>query len=135
MVDTKECTLMFYFASDNPLAISVVSQLKAIKAAGFHKEANVVVQFDPYTDGTPTHVFDVNLINKIKATEDSRFPLESNDPLERNLIEDKLWNGQQTRDGKPIRTAIAQLLGENASKYDPPQPPILNNTDNNGNRK
>ena len=26
MLDTKECTLMFYFASDNPLAISIVSQ-------------------------------------------------------------------------------------------------------------
>ena len=47
--DTKEWTLMFYFASDNPLAISIVSQLKAIKAAGFHHEANVIVQFDPYT--------------------------------------------------------------------------------------
>ena len=66
--DTKEFTLMFYFASDNPLAISVVSQLKAIKAAGFHKEANVIVQFDPFTEGTPTHIFDVNMINKINAT-------------------------------------------------------------------
>jgi hypothetical protein len=135
MVDTKECTLMFYFASDNPLAISVVSQLKAIKAAGFHKQANVVVQFDPFTEGTPTHIFDVNLMNKVKAKEESRVPLESNDPLERNLIEDKLWNGQKTRDGKPIREAIAQLLGEHASKYNPPEPPIVENTDTNGNRQ
>jgi len=66
MPEIKEWTLMFYFASDNPLAISVVSQLKAIKAAGFHPEANVVTQFDPYTEGTPTHIFDVNLINKLK---------------------------------------------------------------------
>src|SRR5688572_2055564 len=131
--EMKECTLMFYFASDNPLAISVVSQLKAIKAAGFHKQANVVVQFDPFTEGTPTHIFDVNLMNKVKAKEESRFPLESNDPVERNLIEDKLWNGQKTRDGKEIRKAIAELLGPNASKFNPPQPPIVENPDKNGN--
>ena len=32
----KEWTLMFYFASDNPLAAGIVSQLKSIKQAGFH---------------------------------------------------------------------------------------------------
>ena len=63
----KEWTLMFYFASDNPLAPSIVSQLKAIKDAGFHPDANVIVRFDPRTEGTPTHIFDVNLINKLKA--------------------------------------------------------------------
>ena len=36
MNSTTEWTLMFYFASDNPLAPSVVSQLKALKNAGFH---------------------------------------------------------------------------------------------------
>ena len=36
---TKEWTLMFYFASDNPLAPSIVSQLKALKNAGFHEAA------------------------------------------------------------------------------------------------
>lgn len=133
MADTKECTLMFYFASDNPLAISVVSQLKAIKAAGFHKQANVVVQFDPYTEGTPTHIFDVNLINKVKADKEFLFPLETDDPGQRNLIEDKLWNGQLTRDGKEIRTAIAELLRPHTSNFDPPQPPVVKTIDENGN--
>jgi len=41
MPEIKEWTLMFYLASDNPLAPGVVSQLKAIKAAGFHPQANV----------------------------------------------------------------------------------------------
>jgi hypothetical protein len=67
MCEPKEWTLMFYFATDNPLAISAVSQLKAIKDAGFHPDANVVAQFDPFTEGTPTHVFDVNVVNKLKA--------------------------------------------------------------------
>jgi hypothetical protein len=45
--ETKEWTLMFYFASDNPLAPSIVSQLKSIKDAGFHPDANVIARFDP----------------------------------------------------------------------------------------
>jgi hypothetical protein len=64
----KEWTLMFYFASDNPLAPSIVSQLKALKNAGFHPEANVVARFDPHTVGTPLHTFDVNLGPKLKAS-------------------------------------------------------------------
>ncbi len=119
MVDeTKEFTIMFYFASDNPLAISVVSQLKAIKAAGFHKQANVIVQFDPFTEGTPTHVFDVNMINKLNSECDCE---SSNDkqPLVLNLIDDKLWNGERTRDGKFVKKAI----GEFVKNYNPPHPP------------
>lgn len=116
--DTKEFTLMFYFASDNPLAISVVSQLKAIKAAGFHKQANVIVQFDPFTEGTPTHVFDVNMIRKLK----SQCECEKNEekqPLVLNLIDDKLWNGERTRDGKFVRNAIREFV----KGYNPPHPP------------
>jgi len=58
---------MFYFASDNPLAPSIVSQLKAIKDAGFHPDANVIAQFDPHVVNTPSHTFEVNLVNKIRA--------------------------------------------------------------------
>lgn len=116
--DTKEFTLMFYFASDNPLAISVVSQLKAIKAAGFHKQANVIVQFDPFTEGTPTHVFDVNMIEKLKSDCDCKTENEKQ-PLVLNLIDDKLWNGERTRDGKFVRKAISEFV----KGYDPPHPP------------
>ncbi|MDQ5836223.1 MAG: clostripain-related cysteine peptidase [Acidobacteriota bacterium] len=98
----KEWTLMFYFASDNPLAPSIVSQLKALKNAGFHQQANVVARFDPHTVGTPLHTFDVNLVEKAEARARLRiqgqdpdganqigFP--SNDPFIRNLVLDKLW--------------------------------------------
>ena len=67
----KKWTLMFYMASDNPLVISVVSQLKALKAAGYHPDVNVIAQFDPYAEGTPTHIFDVNLINKLREPDKS----------------------------------------------------------------
>lgn len=117
VTETREFTLMFYFASDNPLAISAISQLKAIKAAGFHKEANVIVQFDPFTEGTPTHVFDVNMINKLKSDCDCK--TDEKQPLVLNLIDDKLWNGEQTRDGESIRNIMSKLV----TGYSPPDPP------------
>jgi hypothetical protein len=110
---------MFYFASDNPLAISIVSQLKAIKAAGFHKEANVIVQFDPFTEDTPTHVFDVNVINKLKMRSRFKTEFDEDSPFVLNLIEDKLWNGEKTRDGEFVRDAIGKLV----RGYNPPNPP------------
>src|SRR5215212_3119758 len=96
MSPTKEWTLMFFFASDNPLAISIVSQLKALKAAGFHQDANVIAQFDPFTEGTPTHIFDVNLINKLKSNGIPNIGFVRNDPFVRNMIEDKLWRDEKT---------------------------------------
>ena len=96
MCEPKEWTIMFYFATDNPLAVSAVSQLKAIKEAGFHPDANVVAQFDPYTEGTPTHVFDVNVVNKLKASGRANIGFSGNDPTVRSLIEDKLWRDEQT---------------------------------------
>ena len=58
---------MFYFASDNPLARGMVSQLKTLKQAGFHPEANVVVHFDANTENTSALIFDINAVNKIRA--------------------------------------------------------------------
>ena len=141
MRETKEWTLMFYFASDNPLAISVVSQLKAIKAAGFHDDVNVVTQFDPYTKGTPTHIFDVNLVNKLKA---KRRGITSNIgfcepvPVVRSLIEDKLWRDERTRgttdpaalaaggspEGELITEALRTRYGVD---YNPPLAPFTTN--------
>jgi hypothetical protein len=139
MPETKEWTLMFYFASDNPLAISVVSQLKAIKAAGFHPDANVITQFDPFTPGTPTHIFDVNLVNKLKAGPDAAgIGFRCNDALVRTLIEDKLWRDEKTRsveltdgttkEGVPIREALKKILRDkHGISYNPPEAPHESN--------
>lgn len=91
MAEIKEWTLMFYFASDNPLAPNIVSQLKAIKEAGFHPEANVIAQFDPYIKNTPLHIFDVNRINKLKSGGRANLGFNSSDPYVKNLTLDKLW--------------------------------------------
>ena len=105
----KEWTIMFYFASDNPLASGIVSQLKAIKDAGFHQQANVIAYFDPQTKNTPSHVFDVNLIDKLRAGGRSRVGVTANDPFVRNLVLDKLWRREED---KNIRTLIREWLDE-----------------------
>lgn len=144
----KQWTIMFYFASDNPLAPGIVSQLKAIKNAGFHRQVNVVAQFDPYIQGTSTHIFDVNLYNKCGEKDEYKF-FKGDDPFVRNLVLDKVWPSDATFDdsGKTIRQAIIEGLrtvpgsaerpvagsedqpgsqdpaGSKLPIYDPPEPP------------
>ncbi|HJQ68562.1 MAG TPA: clostripain-related cysteine peptidase [Blastocatellia bacterium] len=60
MAVTKEWTIMFFFAGDNPLAPYVVHQLKHIKDAGFQKSTDVLVYFDSNAPGVPTRIYDVN---------------------------------------------------------------------------
>jgi hypothetical protein len=128
-VEEKEWTLMFYFASDNPLAPGIVSQLKSIKNAGFHPDANVIAHFDPQTEGTPTHIFDVNLIykleNKLEYPPNGKpdIGFASNDPVVRNLMEDKLWFEDQTdRGGEQIKKRISETIAKGLD-YNPPEPP------------
>ncbi|HEY0380423.1 MAG TPA: clostripain-related cysteine peptidase [Pyrinomonadaceae bacterium] len=125
MSEKKEWTVMFFLASDNPLAPGVVSQLKALKQAGFHPEANVIAQFDPQTPGTPTHIFDVNLINKLKSHGAPNIGFAGNDPFVRNLLEDKLWRDQKNRDERPLRDEIKEVLEDRNEdiEYGPPIPP------------
>ena len=116
----KEWTLMFYFASDNPLAPGIVSQMKMIKDAGFHQEANVIARFDPHTLQTPTHVFDVNIIQKLDKAPFSDVGFTDNDPFVRNLVSDKLWRDEDVDlNGNKIR----QRLMERFPGYNPPEPP------------
>lgn len=106
--EPKEWTLMFYFASDNPLAPGIVSQLKALKNAGYHRSVNVVAYFDPQTPGTPTHIFDVNAIEKVE-NDNPRIGFDRN-PFVRNLFLDRLWGEEKDRNGQSIRKLIPELL-------------------------
>lgn len=111
--EEKEWTLMFYFASDNPLAPEIVSQLKAITQAGFHPEANVIAQFDPHNNDNRTHIFDVNGINKQEADGQSRIGFVGftpNDPYVVNLMIDKIWGDERDAQGKLITDRIRDAL-------------------------
>lgn len=118
----KEWTLMFYFASDNPLGPTIVSQLKALKNAGFHPDANVIAYYDPPIPGTPTHIFDVNITEKIKAKGEANIGFKKNGSWVDNLVKDKLWGDQESIDGQKITELIAYDLGELGDKYNPPNP-------------
>jgi hypothetical protein len=127
----KEWTLMFFFAADNALTPGVVSQLKALKLAGYHEDVNVVAHFDPQSEGTPTHVFEVNLLNKVKNPgKPSDVGFSDNDPYIRTLMEDKLWRNQTDRSGeRTIRERLKESFAAKGLVYDPPEPPpdrILN---------
>jgi len=123
MAKKREWTLMFYLASDNPLAPGVISQLKAIKAAGFHKDANVIVQFDPFTEDTPTHIFDVNVVQKALSDKHDDIGFNSESPWVYNLLEDRLWGKEKDRHGKDIRDRLKKKYPDN--EYNPGDPSDL----------
>ncbi len=121
---SKEWTLMFYFASDNPLASTIVSQLKAIKDAGYHPDANVIAHFDPHDPNTPTHVFDVNHVSKFWNPNLSEVGFQSNNPFIRDLVLDRLWgDGNEEIRKKVIAhvTAKPEWIPEGTT-FDPPKP-------------
>jgi hypothetical protein len=125
--EQKEWTLMFYFASDNPLAPGIVQQLKAIKNAGFHQQVNVVAQFDPQIEGIPTHVFDVNRVNKLEdLTRTHDIGFDSVNPFIRNLLLDKLWDKETNDEGITIRERLTTALKTRPRpiNYHPPRPPM-----------
>ncbi|HKQ05242.1 MAG TPA: clostripain-related cysteine peptidase [Blastocatellia bacterium] len=114
--DPKAWTLMFYFASDNSLASTIVSQLKALKDAGFHQQANVIAYFDPQPKNIPSHVFDVNLVEKLKKPHPPRHVFAGNDPFTRNLVFDRLW----TKKDKETRDTLRQYFEEKYKNQTPP---------------
>lgn len=94
--ETKEWTVMIFLAGDNALSPSMISQLKAIKDAGFQLNSRVLVHFDPNEQGAPTRIFDVGSRRKRKEIQasntDGRAPEsgigDGRDPYVRNMVED-----------------------------------------------
>ncbi len=89
--DPREWTVIFYFAGDNKaLAHIVVSHLKAIKDAGFQKNTDVLVYFDPNELGAPTRIFDVNRKRKKNPRLAASIIGDAEDPFVHNLKEDEV---------------------------------------------
>lgn len=118
----RDWTLMFYFASDNPLAPAIVSQLKSLKNAGFNHEVNVIAQFDPHMPDTPTHIFDVNRVNKMKFPK-NQIGFRGNDPFVRNLVLDKLWRDEKNDKGELLKEKLTAALKLQNIDYHAPEPP------------
>jgi hypothetical protein len=100
---TREWTVMFFLASDNPLAPGTVPHLKAMKSAGYHPEVNVIAQFDPNTENVPVHIFDVNRMEKLGNPDTVNIGFSANDSFVRNLLPDKLWDAN-------VNTKIKEMM-------------------------
>jgi Clostripain family. len=125
---SEKWTLMFYFASDNALAHEIVYQLKSIKNAGFQQDVNVVAYFDPQPVGTPAHIFDINAVRKLTSPKHrDNIGFAAGDPFVRDLIEDRLWGDELSRDGQTTirQKVIDQLKTDRGIKFKPPVPPFL----------
>ena len=109
--DVKEWTLMFYFAGDNDLAPVIVSQLKEIKDAGYHKNIDVLVHFDANALGVPTRVYDVNRARK-NAPKSPPFQIgDGGDSFVRDMLEDEVVRDRiKAGKDRPASTALKNAL-------------------------
>lgn len=105
----KEWTVMFYFAGDNALSPLIVSQLKAIKEAGFHEDVDVVAHFDSNEFGVPTRVFDVNRRRKWK---EGTMVGDGRDSFVHNFLDDDLRPEELEGDPQSPAGILGASLGE-----------------------
>jgi len=107
MPPRDEWTLMFFFASDDPLSALTVSQLKAIKDAGYEKHTNVLVYFDSNERGVPLRLFHVNSKRKLGKRKTSIG--DGKDPFVRNMIDDEI-DKETITSKRPASKAMAKAL-------------------------
>jgi hypothetical protein len=82
---------MFYFGSDDALSPLMVSQLKAIKDAGFQENTEVIVYFDASEKGVPTRLYNVNHARKALLPEGGRTQVgDGETSFVRNLAKDNI---------------------------------------------
>src|SRR5947209_7839115 len=104
----NQWTLIFYFAGDNLLSPGMVSQLKAIKDAGFQEDTRVLVYFDPGEKGASTRLFEVNRQRK----QEKRFQIgDGANPFVRNLIEDGITAQTLEARERELKTASRTSAG------------------------
>jgi hypothetical protein len=117
--EPEQWTVMIYFAGDNPLSPTMISQLKAIKEAGFQLNTKVVVHFDPSEPGAPTRVYDVG---RERRQEELKKSLPKSDigdgrnSFVRNLVEDIVdLKGLSGRAARELVTKLKASEGEIAA--------------------
>jgi hypothetical protein len=103
---SNKWTVMFYFAGDNNLAASMISQLKAITDAGYQEDTSVLVHFDPNTIGFHARLFDVNHVRK--QTEPKTVIGDGENSFVRNITEDCFK--QSERAGMPKPQSLKSFL-------------------------
>lgn len=106
----NEWTVMFFFAGDNALSPLIVSQVKAIKDAGFQEHTDVIVHFDSNAKGAPTRLYEVNRERKKDPGLPNTIIGDGNDPYVRNMVEDNVDFSNINTDAGPSSAAISEGL-------------------------
>ena len=112
-VKGNEWTVMFFFAADNSLSPLVVSQVKAIKDAGFQADTNVLVHFDPSEEGEPTRVYHVNRVRKQDLIDRRLEPTmigDDNNSFVKNGVEDYIRPTEIDASKGPASAAMKTAL-------------------------
>ncbi|MDQ3917789.1 MAG: clostripain-related cysteine peptidase, partial [Acidobacteriota bacterium] len=117
----KEWTVMFFFAGDNSLSPLIVSQLKAIKDAGFHPGVNVLAHYDSNEPGVPIKILNVNR-KRIKEGQEGR-PLrrdgspprpfvvgDNRDPFILNMADDTITSDDIDPDARGFTAEIKKEM-------------------------
>ena len=88
----SDWNILFYLAGEGFISPNMIPQLKAITDAGFEEGTNVLVYFDPNTNGKRAQIFDVNANrkNKFIPEEGKRKTVigDGRDPFVRDIAED-----------------------------------------------
>src|SRR6185503_4949673 len=82
-------TIMFFFACNNELSLLNVSQIKAVKEAGFQKSTELLLYFDSDEKGVPTRLFNMN--KKRKGNPPKTKIGDGKDPFIRSFLQDEIF--------------------------------------------
>jgi hypothetical protein len=80
-------TLMFLIAGDAALSASMISQIKELTDAGFEKDTNVLLYFDPNCNGKGARIYDVNHKRKKESSTGTDIG-DGRNPFVRNIDDD-----------------------------------------------
>jgi hypothetical protein len=85
----RKVTVMCFFGSDNNLSPLLISQVKAIKEAGYEPHTDVLVRFDPNERSAPTRLYHVNAKRRELDDKNNHVLIgDDRNPFVRNMAED-----------------------------------------------
>jgi len=104
-------TIMFYFATDNELSALNISQIKAVKEAGYQKSSELLLYFDSNEKGVPTRLFNMNKSLKGDPPTKTRIG-DGRDPFVRSFLNDEILLKNMDRQTGPCTAKLLQALQE-----------------------
>src|SRR5215470_6492787 len=109
MAPENDWTIMFYFATDNELSALNISQIKAVKEAGYQKSTEIILYFDSNEKGVPTRLFNMNKSRKGNPPTKTRIG-DGKDPFVRSFLNDEILLDPKNPQMGPCTTILSQAL-------------------------